>query len=299
MTTETEFKQMKWAGLSFLGLGLMGTPMAQVLHAAGLPLQVWNRDSSKSQRLQQQGLRVLSDLTALAGAPQIVISMLADGAAVLEVAQLALPNLAAGSIWIDMSSTSPAEAQLLQRLCQASQVSFADAPVSGGVGAAQQAKLAIMVGAEAGVFAQIETILSVMGRVTRVGEVGCGQLAKLCNQLIVGGTISIVAEALLLAQRGGADPALVRQALRGGFAESRVLEVHGERMLRHEFPAGAKVTTQLKDMRNILQQAQNLALHLPVSAEVLALYQNLASYAPDLDHAAVLLELERLQEHKQ
>lgn len=283
------------SSLSFLGLGLMGQPMVGVLRQAGYRLRIWNRDISKALALQQAGVDVLKDLAGLAGPPQVLISMLADGAAVLEVAHQALPNLAAGSVWIDMSSTSQPQALQMQALCAAYQVGFVDAPVSGGVIAARQASLAIMVGADLTTFAQVQPILQSLGRVTRVGEVGCGQLAKLCNQLIVGASIGIVAEALLLAQRGGADPALVHQAIRGGFAESRVLEVHGQRMLQREFPAGAKVSTQLKDMRNILAAAERLNLHLPLSAQVTTLYQDLADYLPDADHAALLLELERRQ----
>ncbi len=282
------------SGLSFFGLGLMGTPMVRVLHQAGYTVSVWNRDHAKALALQQTGIRVLQQFSELSRQPQAVISMLADGEAVLAVARQALPHLAPGSVWIDMSSTSQQQARQMQQLCQHYALAFVDAPVSGGVIAAQNAQLAIMVGADEAVFARVQPLLQNLGRVSRVGEVGCGQLAKLCNQLIVGGSISIVAEALLLAQRGGADPALVHQAIRGGFAESRVLEVHGQRMLERAFPAGAKVTTQLKDMRNILAAAQNQHLSLPLTQQVFNLYQQLAEYQPEADHAAILLELERL-----
>jgi 3-hydroxyisobutyrate dehydrogenase-like beta-hydroxyacid dehydrogenase len=150
-----------------------------------------------------------------------------------------------------------------------------------------------MAGARLEDYDKVESVLRAFGRPTRVGEPGAGQLAKLCNQLIVGGTINIVAEALLLAQAGGADPIAVRQALRGGFAESRILEVHGQRMLDRHFLPGGQVKSQAKDMENILLAAQLANLQLPLTEMVTTTYRALLSYLPTADHSAALLELER------
>lgn len=150
-----------------------------------------------------------------------------------------------------------------------------------------------MAGGDAEVFARMESLLSVFGRPVRVGGHGSGQLAKLCNQLIVGGTIEIVAEALLLAQAGGADPAAVRAALRGGFAESRILEVHGQRMLDRSFLPGGKVRTQHKDIQNILAAAEDAGVALPVTQIVSDIFASLLLRQPDADHSAAILELEQ------
>ena len=192
-----------------------------------------------------------------------------------------------------MSSSRQFEALALSARCEASGLAFADAPVSGGVAGAQAGTLAIMVGARPEVFAELEPVLQAMGRPALVGPPGSGQLAKLCNQLIVGGTIQLVAEALLLAQAGGADPAAVRTALRGGFAESRILELHGQRMLDRSFLPGGKVRTQHKDMQNILAAAEDAGVALPVTEMVSDIFAKLLQHQPDADHSAAILELEQ------
>jgi 3-hydroxyisobutyrate dehydrogenase-like beta-hydroxyacid dehydrogenase len=194
---------------------------------------------------------------------------------------------------VDMSSTKQSEARDLQALLAPSGVSFVDAPVSGGVLGAEAATLAIMAGGSEADFEKLKPVLSAMGRPTLVGPVGCGQLAKLCNQLIVGGTLSIIAEAMLLAQAGGADPAAMRFAIRGGFAESRLLEVHGQRMLDRNFVPGGQIKSQAKDMENILAAAEEAGVRLPVSELVTDLYRSLAEVLPNADQAAALIELER------
>jgi 2-hydroxy-3-oxopropionate reductase len=168
-----------------------------------------------------------------------------------------------------------------------------DAPVSGGVLGAEAATLAIMAGGSAEDFRRAEPVFAAMGRSTLVGPAGCGQLAKLCNQLIVGATIDIVAEALLLAQAGGADPTAVRQAIRGGFAESRILEVHGQRMLDRNFIPGGQIKTQTKDLENILIAATNAGISLPVTEIVASHFRSLLASVPFADHSAALLALER------
>jgi 2-hydroxy-3-oxopropionate reductase len=158
---------------------------------------------------------------------------------------------------------------------------------------AEAATLAIMAGGDIEQFERAIPVLSVMGRPTRVGPAGCGQIAKLCNQLIVGATINIVAEAMLLAQAGGADPAAMRTAIRGGFAESRILEVHGQRMLDRNFVPGGQVKTQLKDLENILHAAEAASIRLPVTALVADNFRRLVTTHPTADHSAILIELEQ------
>jgi 2-hydroxy-3-oxopropionate reductase len=197
-------------------------------------------------------------------------------------------------LWIDMSSTAHAEALRFREMLEAGGRRFLDAPVSGGVGGAQDGALAIMAGGSAADFMQAEPILRVLGKPTLVGPCGSGQAAKLCNQLIVGGTLAIVAEALLLAQAAGADPAAVREAIRGGFAGSRILDVHGQRMLERNFVPGGQVKSQLKDLRNVLAAAAESGLALPVTALVTESYQSLEADLPQADHAAALIALERM-----
>lgn len=282
--------------LAFLGLGLMGQPMAARLLQAGYPLVVWNRTYAKTQALAAQGARVAATPCAAVQHADIVITMLEAGPVVAQVVAAALPQLPRGALLIDMSSTRQAEAWVLHAQLAAHGVACVDAPVSGGVLGAQAGTLAIMAGGSEADFARAEPVLRILGHPTLVGAAGCGQLAKLCNQLIVGGTLAIVAEALLLAQAGGADPAAVRQAMRGGFAESRILEVHGQRMLERNFLPGGQVKSQAKDLENILSAATHADLHLPLTELVAQHYRSILDTLPSADQSAVLLALERLNQ---
>ncbi|WP_229256342.1 NAD(P)-dependent oxidoreductase [Duganella lactea] len=268
--------------------------MVRRLLAHGHPVTVWNRTHAKAQALAEAGARPVADLAQAVSGARIVISMLEAGPTVQQVLAAALPALQANALWIDMSSTQQAEAQAFHAQLTAQGRRFIDAPVSGGVGGAAAGTLAIMAGGSAADFAEAEPVLAAMGRATLVGPAGSGQVAKLCNQLIVGATINIVAEALLLAQAAGADPAAMRAAIRGGFAESKILEVHGQRMLDRNFVAGGKVSTQLKDQRNILAAAEAAGIVLPLTALVTARYMTLAQTMPQADHAAALIGLEQL-----
>ncbi|MYM69681.1 NAD-binding protein [Pseudoduganella sp. FT55W] len=272
----------------------MGEPMVRRLLAAGHKVTAWNRTHAKAQALAEAGAQPVADLGEAVRDAQIVISMLEAGPTVQLVLQAALPALASKALWIDMSSTQQAEAQAFHALLSAQGRRFIDAPVSGGVGGAAAGALAIMAGGAAEDFAEAEPVLSAMGRATLVGPAGSGQVAKLCNQLIVGATINIVAEAMLLAQAAGADPAAMRAAIRGGFAESKILEVHGQRMLERNFVAGGKVTTQLKDQRNILAAAEAAGIVLPLTELVTARYMTLSKTIPQADHSAALIGLEQL-----
>lgn len=272
----------------------MGHPMATRLAAAGWRVRAWNRSPDKAEALRQAGIAPCAALDQAVQAADVVISMLASGAVVGQVIDAALPSLHAGALWIDMSSTQQGEALAFHARLAAHHVDFLDAPVSGGVAGAQAGSLAIMAGGAVDVFGRAEPILRAMGRPTLVGPAGSGQVAKLCNQLIVGATLNIVAEALLLAQAAGADPAAVRSAIRGGFAESRILELHGQRMLDRNFIPGGQVTSQLKDLQNVLVAAADAGLVLPLASLVTANYRSIAAEHARADHAAALLALEKM-----
>ena len=280
--------------LAFLGLGLMGKPMAGRLLQAGCALTVWNRTRAKADALGTLGAQVAATPSAAVQRADIIISMLENGAIVHEVVALCRTELPRGSLWIDMSSTRQSEATALHELLAAHGIAFVDAPVSGGVAGAEAGSLAIMAGGSAHDFARAEPFLRIFGRPTLVGPAGCGQLAKLCNQLIVGGTLNIVAEALLLAQAGGADPAAVRNAIRGGFAESRILDIHGQRMLERNFMPGGQVKSQTKDLENVLFAATAAGVKLPLAELVTDRFRSILPTLPNADHAAALIALERL-----
>jgi 3-hydroxyisobutyrate dehydrogenase-like beta-hydroxyacid dehydrogenase len=280
--------------LAFLGIGLMGKPMASRLARAGFTVRAWNRTPAKAEALRALGADPRPELAGAVDGADIVISMLESGAVVAQVIAAALPALKPGALWIDMSSTQKGEALAFHARLEASGISFIDAPVSGGVVGAEAGALAIMAGGSIQDFARAEPILNAMGRPTLVGPAGSGQVAKLCNQLIVGGTLDSVAEALLLAHAAGADPAAVRAAIRGGFAESRILEVHGQRMLERNFMPGGQVKSQLKDMQNVLVAAADAGVVLPIAALVTEHYRSIADDYPAADQCAALLALEKV-----
>ena len=280
--------------IAFLGIGLMGRPMAARLAQAGYALRAWNRTFAKAEALRGTGAEPVAELAQAVQGAELVISMLEAGPVVEEVMAAALPLLAPGTLWIDMSSTRHDEALAFNARLSAQGCRFIDAPVSGGVGGAEAGTLAIMAGGEGADFDQVVKILGAMGTPQRVGPVGSGQVAKLCNQLIVGATLNVVAEALLLAQAAGADPAAVREAIRGGFAGSRILDVHGQRMLERNFMPGGQVKSQLKDLRNVLAAAGAAGLRLPVTELVTRQYATIEAAMPTADHAAALLALERM-----
>ena len=284
---------MALATVAFLGIGLMGRPMCLRLLQAGFPVRAWNRSAAKAESLSEHGAQACASVAEAVRGAQVVISMLEAGPVVGAVIDAALAALAPNALWIDMSSTQHAEAldfhaRLARHGCR-----FIDAPVSGGVAGAEAGSLAIMGGGVDSDFRQAEAILSAMGRPTLVGPAGSGQVAKLCNQLIVGGTLNIVAEALLLAQAAGADPAAVRTAIRGGFAESRILDMHGQRMLDRNFLPGGQVKSQLKDLHNVLAAAADAGIVLPLTALVTASYESIAAEHPRADQSAALLALEK------
>jgi 2-hydroxy-3-oxopropionate reductase len=284
--------------LAFLGIGLMGKPMATRLAQAGYPLHAWNRTPAKAEALRDSGAIPQSDLAEAVRGADIVISILEAGPVVGRVLDAALAALRPGALWIDMSSTCQDEARDFHLRLKHAGCRFIDAPVSGGVAGAEAGLLAVMAGGDAADFTEAEPVLRVMGSPTLVGPTGSGQVAKLCNQLIVGATINVVAEALLLAQAAGADPAAVREAISKGFAGSRVLEVHGQRMLDRNFLPGGQIKIQLKDQRNILATAAGAGVTLPVTELVTRQYETIEAELPTADHSAALIALERMNPGK-
>ena len=239
---------------------------------------------------------VASTLDEAVKSADMVITMLEAGPVVESVVQSMSPVLREGTLLIDMSSTKQSEAREIRQMLEPRRVAFLDAPVSGGVVGAEAGTLAIMVGGTEKDFQRARPVFEVMGRPTLVGPTGSGQIAKLCNQLIVGGTVAIVAEAMLLAQAGGADPEAMRRAIRGGFAESRILELHGQRMLDRNFKPGGQIKRQAKDHANIMAAAQDAHLQLPLTALVSDLFSGLLTDHAEADQAAALLALEKLNE---
>jgi 3-hydroxyisobutyrate dehydrogenase-like beta-hydroxyacid dehydrogenase len=280
--------------ISFLGIGLMGNHMARRLCSAGHEVHAWNRTPEKAKALADVGARVETTCSEAAAASHVIISMLADGAAATSVLfeQGAANGMKAGSLFIDMSSIKPSEARDHAARLSERGIDYLDAPVSGGTIGAQEGSLAIMTGGAFANFERALPIFSHLGRATHVGPIGSGQLAKLANQMIVGITIGAVAEALLLCQKGGADIGKVRQAIMGGFADSRILEVHGQRMVERDFAPRGRISTQLKDLRNALATAHEIGFDAPITT----LFESLNSQAvehglADLDHAGLFVEL--------
>jgi 2-hydroxy-3-oxopropionate reductase len=286
--------------IAFLGIGLMGRPMAANLLAAGYRVTVWNRSPGKTAPLVAAGARaaatVAEAVSEAVGGADIVFTMMSDGAAVGEVLfgeAGAAAALAEGALVIDCSSIEPSRARDHAERLAARGIGALDAPVSGGPSGAEAASLAIMAGGSEADYARGGPVLQALGRPLRVGPAGAGQLAKLANQIIVGLGIAAVAEALLLASQGGAEPARVREAMSGGFADSLVLQIHGERMLERKFLPGGAARIHLKDFTNIVAEAEACGLELPFSRIALELFQSLVDRGGGgYDHSALLLELE-------
>ncbi|MDK9556195.1 NAD(P)-dependent oxidoreductase [Marinobacter sp. M216] len=282
--------------IAFLGIGLMGAPMTRNLLDAGFPMTLWNRTASKCEPFSGEAEIADSPSEAVRDA-DVVVTMLENSDVVDQVlvGQGTLNALKQDSLLIDMSSVQPSVARRHAELAAERGAGYVDAPVSGGTVGAAEARLSIMAGGSEDDLTRAEPIFSTLGTCTRIGPVGTGQLAKLANQAIVGITIGAVSEALLLAAKGGADPAAVREALMGGFAGSRILELHGQRMLDRNFSPGAPARIQLKDMRMILDEARAEGLTLPLSQQVHNEYLSLvANGHSDVDHSGLLLELEHL-----
>ncbi len=289
--------------IGFIGLGIMGRPMAGHLIKAGHTLYSSINRTDVHPELLAAGLHVCESPKAVADQGDVIITMLPDTPQVRSV--LAGPNgvledIAPGKVIVDMSSISPAETRELAYAANEAGCEYLDAPVSGGQVGAEAGTLSIMVGGNQQTFEQIRPLLEIMGaNITRVGDVGTGQVCKIANQIIVALNIEAVAEALVFASRAGADPARVREALMGGFAASRVLEVHGEKMLRRQFEPGFRIDLHRKDLNLAMNAARELGMSLPNSASTLQLFNSCAATENGgaQDHSALVQALERLANH--
>jgi 2-hydroxy-3-oxopropionate reductase len=289
------------AKLGFIGLGIMGTPMAGHLRAAGHDLFV-NTRSNVPQVLLDAGAVACKTPAEVAKQADIIFTMVPDTPDVAKVLfgdNGIASALGKGKTVVDMSSISPIETQEYAKKVEATGADWLDAPVSGGEVGAKAASLTIMVGGKDEVFARVQPLLALMGKnITHVGPAGAGQVTKVANQIIVALNIAAVGEALVFASKAGADPARVRQALMGGFAASRVLEVHGERMIKRTFNPGFRIKLHQKDLNLALQGAKALGVSLPNTAMTAQLMQAVAANGGDqLDHSALVQGLELMAAH--
>ena len=280
--------------IGFIGLGIMGKPMVRNLLKAGHEVWVNNRSKAPMEELAKDGAHAVSR-QELAENTEIIITMLPNGPQVKEVVLGDVVNyMHAGQIFIDCSSISPVVSKEIAAVLAEKGVEMLDAPVSGGEPKAIDGTLSFMVGGKQEVFDACKDILATMGAsVTLCGDVGAGNTTKLANQIIVALTIEAVAEALLFASKAGADPAKVRQALMGGFASSRILEVHGERMIARNFNPGFRVELHQKDLNLALSGARALGLSLPNTATCQELFNSCAAHGGSAwDHSGMLRALE-------
>ena len=284
--------------VGFIGLGIMGKPMARNLWNAGFELVVHSRSPGPVDELVQAGARRASSPAEVAAASDTLITMLPDTPdveLVLFGPDGAATALRPGSLAIDMSTINPLATRDIGERLAANGVAFLDAPVSGGEKGAVEATLSIMVGGAAGDVERAMSLFRALGKtIVHVGDSGAGQVAKACNQLVVASTIEAVAEALTLARRAGVDAGRVREALLGGFAGSKILEIHGQRMLDANFQPGFRVRLHLKDARIVLDTAHGLGVPVPAFAPVADALQRLVDEGGgELDHSALVTLLER------
>ncbi|WP_159567674.1 2-hydroxy-3-oxopropionate reductase [Budvicia diplopodorum] len=287
--------------IGFIGLGIMGAPMAQHLVDAGYSLH-FSTLGNVPASLTDAGAKACSTPAEVAQHADTIFIMVPDTPDVEKVLfgenGCALTSLKGKTI-VDMSSISPIETKVFAEKVLALGGDYLDAPVSGGEIGARQATLTIMVGGKDSVFAKIKPLFELLGKnITLVGEYGAGQTCKVANQIIVALTIEAVSEALLFASRAGADPARVRQALMGGFASSRILEVHGERMINRTFEPGFKIALHQKDLNLALQSAKALSISLPNTATCQELFNVCAANGgSQLDHSSLVRSLELMSGH--
>jgi 2-hydroxy-3-oxopropionate reductase len=284
--------------IGFVGLGLMGKPMALNLHKAGARLIINNRSQDVVRDLAVLGMTPAPTPAAACEGAEAVIVMLPDTPTVETVLlgdDGVVSGLGAGLLVIDMGTTKVTSTRRFAKAVTEAGGDYIDAPVSGGTIGADSGELTIMAGGSDAAMARAMPIFEVLGkRTTHVGDVGAGQVAKAANQVIVGLNIGAVAEALTLARNAGVDPGKVREALRGGFADSRILEVHGKRMVDGDFRPGGKCVTQRKDLFQALELAGELGFELPATRLCMKLYDKLiAEGHGDLDHSALIKVLEK------
>jgi 3-hydroxyisobutyrate dehydrogenase-like beta-hydroxyacid dehydrogenase len=287
--------------IALLGTGIMGTHMARRLAQAGFPVTVWNRSADKAEGLTQFGVKIANSPSSACADADVVIVMLSNGPVVEQVlfspdqtGKIAAEAMAPKSVLVVMSSIPVETCQAQAPRLASRGVGYIDAPVSGGEPGARDGTLAIMAGGDAKLIESIADVFTAMGRATRIGPVGTGQMTKLANQIIVGATMVGIAEALHFTARGGADPAAVRKALMGGFADSKILNIHGERMVERNFVPGGPAAYQLKDMRTAQAFAASSGMHFTLLDCLVGMFDDMIEkFGTGLDVAGILREVER------
>ena len=275
----------------------MGFPMAKNLLKSGFKLKVFNRSIEKAEPLRKFGAEISKSIKEVVYNRDVIITMLTDDIVVDEVMKNPefIDNIKPGTTVVDMSSVKPRTALFHGKNLNSKDINYLDAPVSGGTIGAEEASLAIMVGGEKKVFDDSVDILKTMGNPTLVGPISCGQVSKLANQIIVGLTIGAVAEAITLCEKAGADPKKMIEAVKGGWADSKILQTHGKRMIDKDFTPKGKTSTHLKDMNNILECARNSNTQLPISNLVKEMYKTLVENGHgEEDHSSLYKEIKRI-----
>jgi len=291
------------ANLGFIGLGIMGKPMAGHLVKAGHRVYVYDLNPEPIRELSAKGAGVCRSCKEVAEKSDIIILMVPDTPDVEKVLfgrEGVAEGVKKGSVVVDMSSISPIATKEFAEKLHGLGVEMLDAPVSGGQVGAENATLSIMVGGKPEIFEKIKPFFEIMGKnIVHIGNHGDGQTCKVANQIVVALTIEAVSEALVFASKAGADPGKVRQALLGGFAQSRILDVHGERMISRSFKPGFRIQLHRKDLNLALQTARQLGLSLPSTALAQELFNAVVAQEGDqLDHSAMVLALEKLANHR-
>ncbi|TVO62668.1 NAD(P)-dependent oxidoreductase [Denitromonas ohlonensis] len=278
--------------IGFIGLGLMGRPMVLNLRKAGFPVSVWARREASLAAVTAAGAVARASIAEVAAASDVVFSCVPDAPQVAEVAQAVADGAHDGLVFADMSTIAPAAARDIAAQLKSRGVSMLDAPVSGGETGAIAGTLTIMVGGEQAAFDTALPAFQAMGKsVTRVGESGAGQVTKACNQIVTGVGVAAVAEAFNFAQMSGVDPARVREALLGGFANSRILDNHGQRMIDRKFTPGFKAWMHQKDLRIVMEEAHAHGLALPAAAATAQLFNALVGRGMGEDDSVAMLKL--------
>ena len=275
----------------------MGFPMAKNLLKSGYKVKAFNRSQDKAKRLKEFGAEVSTSIKNVVINSDIIITMLTDDAAVEKVmgSEEFIKNIKPQATVIDMSSINPIISKKYAEIFKKKNINYLDAPVSGGTIGAEEASLAIMVGGEESIFNECFDLLKILGNPTLVGPVSSGQISKLANQIIVGVTIGAVAEAVTLCEKSGTNPSKMIKALSGGWADSKILQTHGKRMIEKNFEPKGRTSTQLKDMSNIIDCASNSSLYLPISTLVKEMYNNLVKNGHgNEDHSSLYSEIKRI-----
>ncbi|MDC1162893.1 NAD(P)-dependent oxidoreductase [Candidatus Pelagibacter sp.] len=283
--------------IGFIGIGLMGFPMAKNLLKSGYNLKAYNRSQDKADRLKEFGAEISLSVKDVVTNADVVITMLTDDAAVEKVmsSDEFISNIKEGATVIDMSSVNPVLTIRYSKKLKEKKINYLDAPVSGGTIGAEEATLAIMVGGDEETFKNCYELLKKMGNPTLVGPVSSGQISKLANQIIVGVTIGAVAEAITLCEKSGTNPNKMIEALSGGWADSKILQTHGKRMIDKDFTPKGKTTTQLKDMTNIVNAGKAVETHLPISSIIKEMYKDLvADGHGNTDHSSLYNAIEKI-----